>query len=109
MGDGRGVRGRYPCDCGDLRLPSRRSPTTCCANDTVHMTVKCGAWLVLLCQRVSEGEAGAAIRGMSTCSWSRATGWTARSGSVLWPVSYTHLRAHETDSYLVCRLLLEKK
>ena len=27
----------------------------------------------------------------------------------LCPVSYTHLRAHETDSYLVCRLLLEKK
>ena len=25
------------------------------------------------------------------------------------PVSYTHLRAHETDQYLVCRLLLEKK
>ena len=24
-------------------------------------------------------------------------------------VSYTHLRAHETDSYLVCRLLREKK
>ncbi len=24
-------------------------------------------------------------------------------------LSYTHLRAHETDSYLVCRLLLEKK
>ena len=30
-----------------------------------------------------------------------ANGYTA--------VSYTHLRAHETDSYLVCRLLLEKK
>src|SRR5665647_3908251 len=29
--------------------------------------------------------------------------------ALLWPVSYTHLRAHETDSYLVCRLLLEKK
>src|SRR5665647_470756 len=28
---------------------------------------------------------------------------------MLTPVSYTHLRAHETDSYLVCRLLLEKK
>src|SRR5680860_1607583 len=28
---------------------------------------------------------------------------------VPFPVSYTHLRAHETDSYLVCRLLLEKK
>ena len=31
-----------------------------------------------------------------------------RSGSLA-TVSYTHLRAHETDSYLVCRLLLEKK
>src|SRR5665647_2859798 len=30
-------------------------------------------------------------------------------GLRLEPVSYTHLRAHETDSYLVCRLLLEKK
>ena len=27
----------------------------------------------------------------------------------LWPVSYTHLRAHETVLDLVCRLLLEKK
>src|SRR5665647_3787528 len=30
-------------------------------------------------------------------------------GLAFGPVSYTHLRAHETDSYLVCRLLLEKK
>src|SRR5660398_266685 len=33
--------------------------------------------------------------------------------SLLWPslqpVSYTHLRAHETKANLVCRLLLEKK
>src|SRR5665647_3532389 len=29
-------------------------------------------------------------------------------GIAIIPVSYTHLRAHETDSYLVCRLLLEK-
>src|SRR5665647_2416555 len=28
----------------------------------------------------------------------------SRVRSVLIPVSYTHLRAHETDSYLVCRL-----
>src|SRR5665647_1812169 len=32
-----------------------------------------------------------------------------QQGAELGPVSYTHLRAHETDSYLVCRLLLEKK
>ena len=28
---------------------------------------------------------------------------------ILTPVSYTHLRAHETGRNLVCRLLLEKK
>src|SRR5665647_3310873 len=31
------------------------------------------------------------------------------AGGTFRTVSYTHLRAHETDSYLVCRLLLEKK
>ena len=36
-------------------------------------------------------------------------GYTVQSsGTAAGPVSYTHLRAHETDSYLVCRLLLEK-
>src|SRR5450756_3207461 len=30
-------------------------------------------------------------------------------GRLLTPVSYTHLRAHETRHDLVCRLLLEKK
>src|SRR5664279_4951366 len=30
------------------------------------------------------------------------------TGGTTKTVSYTHLRAHETDSYLVCRLLLEK-
>src|SRR5660398_301534 len=31
------------------------------------------------------------------------------SGRACNPVSYTHLRAHETKANLVCRLLLEKK
>src|SRR5665647_564552 len=31
--------------------------------------------------------------------------WAMAEGTVFFPVSYTHLRAHETDSYLVCRLL----
>ena len=43
-------------------------------------------------------------------SVSREESFTAGShGYSNVPVSYTHLRAHETDSYLVCRLLLEKK
>src|SRR5665809_164973 len=33
----------------------------------------------------------------------------ARVGRRTIPVSYTHLRAHETKANLVCRLLLEKK
>src|SRR5674536_382416 len=32
-----------------------------------------------------------------------------RPGQPPRPVSYTHLRAHETPEHLVCRLLLEKK
>src|SRR5674476_1614211 len=32
-----------------------------------------------------------------------------RSPNLSTPVSYTHLRAHETGRNLVCRLLLEKK
>src|SRR5665647_1260857 len=38
-----------------------------------------------------------------------STGGAVRLQNTPEPVSYTHLRAHETDSYLVCRLLLEKK
>src|SRR5664279_4061706 len=38
-----------------------------------------------------------------------APGCEAVHTHAITPVSYTHLRAHETDSYLVCRLLLEKK
>ena len=34
---------------------------------------------------------------------------TFYSNKEIFPVSYTHLRAHETSQDLVCRLLLEKK
>ena len=35
--------------------------------------------------------------------------WGFNVMRVFTPVSYTHLRAHETPEHLVCRLLLEKK
>src|SRR5680860_1877934 len=64
---------------------------------------------------VSDGAEGAIVDDMSDLHTTgpfdvRATYAdmdAARRG--LEAVSYTHLRAHETDSYLVCRLLLEKK
>src|SRR5660398_310738 len=37
------------------------------------------------------------------------TAFDLRDGVDRVPVSYTHLRAHETKANLVCRLLLEKK
>src|SRR5680860_1915955 len=52
-------------------------------------------WKVSLCAVL-----GPMPGSLANSSMSRCTGG---------PVSYTHLRAHETDSYLVCRLLLEKK
>src|SRR5664279_3063780 len=55
-------------------------------------------WCVMGCSRTSSGPL-----------WSRYCRPPTVVRDTRGPVSYTHLRAHETDSYLVCRLLLEKK
>ena len=53
--------------------------------------------------RVEESDGGKTMVVLATNAYRRADdGWR-----MILPVSYTHLRAHETDSYLVCRLLLE--
>eukprot|EP00658_Telonema_sp_P-2_P016210 TRINITY_DN16274_c0_g2_i1.p1 TRINITY_DN16274_c0_g2~~TRINITY_DN16274_c0_g2_i1.p1 ORF type:complete len:122 (+),score=18.00 TRINITY_DN16274_c0_g2_i1:3-368(+) len=44
---------------------------------------------------------------LSGCIGIRDVSGLGECGSL--PVSYTHLRAHETPEHLVCRLLLEKK
>ena len=49
------------------------------------------------------------IRQMKPISEVKSIGVTLPYLKGCYSVSYTHLRAHETDSYLVCRLLLEKK
>ena len=51
-----------------------------------------------------EGERGPARRNRASAAKS-----VCDACPVLRPVSYTHLRAHETVLDLVCRLLLEKK
>ena len=45
----------------------------------------------------------------ATIDWSTGSYFVRTSLDGLEPVSYTHLRAHETALDLVCRLLLEKK
>src|SRR5680860_537423 len=56
---------------------------------------------------VRHGRQGQAQQGVDI--YGRRQGQGPYIGAQCKPVSYTHLRAHETDSYLVCRLLLEKK
>ena len=46
---------------------------------------------------------------ISTAALYVACGIDPNICSIFIPVSYTHLRAHETCADLVCRLLLEKK
>ena len=41
--------------------------------------------------------------------FNQSQGFVGSERMTLDAVSYTHLRAHETGAYLVCRLLLEKK
>eukprot|EP00658_Telonema_sp_P-2_P025501 TRINITY_DN20273_c0_g1_i12.p1 TRINITY_DN20273_c0_g1~~TRINITY_DN20273_c0_g1_i12.p1 ORF type:complete len:142 (-),score=13.27 TRINITY_DN20273_c0_g1_i12:9-434(-) len=47
------------------------------------------------------------LRKCTKLVWSSITSST--TALTTGPVSYTHLRAHETPEHLVCRLLLEKK
>src|SRR5665811_2441695 len=42
-----------------------------------------------------------------TCRWTGSPSWFRQNVATIRPVSYTHLRAHETVLDLVCRLLLE--
>ena len=52
----------------------------------------------------------AQVSGTGAKPWAQKGTGRARQGSLRSPpVSYTHLRAHETRGNLVCRLLLEKK
>src|SRR5674476_119284 len=48
-------------------------------------------------------------RGLLDKQWTCIDGNEAAARVAYAPVSYTHLRAHETGRNLVCRLLLEKK
>src|SRR5678815_5960607 len=66
------------------------------------------------CCPQTEGAAGRTKRqrrggrGERSCHGRTAGGAVVASSGQYGPVSYTHLRAHETPEHLVCRLLLEK-
>ena len=88
-------RGDGPAYPGTCRRPAGAMPCCCRAagtwspGGTVRPTLPAGTW----------------SRNGTRRSCSCWSGSQRRAG----PVSYTHLRAHETPRHLLCRLLLEKK
>src|SRR5674476_455363 len=71
-------------------------------------TVADGHPVVTAVARVAPSELCAVGSGRLRCGRAVTSSAAHRHG-VDAPVSYTHLRAHETGRNLVCRLLLEKK
>ena len=59
--------------------------------------------------QIMKASGSSRVKGNLSASVVADTNIIRMSASGTNAVSYTHLRAHETDSYLVCRLLLEKK
>src|SRR5678816_3022966 len=79
--------GNWECKCGRLTgLEHLRKKCEGCGTTLVADPYGEGAVICPSCGRANEAR-----------------------GDVCDPVSYTHLRAHETPEHLVCRLLLEKK
>src|SRR5680860_371624 len=73
----------------------------------VPVQIVCGAPNVAKGQKVPVATIG------TTLYTPEGEAWQIKKGKIRGEeshgmISYTHLRAHETDSYLVCRLLLEK-
>ena len=76
------------------------------------MVVSAGGVESLAAAGAAAGTAGAASVAIINHTVNKliARNWeTIPSSASVTPVSYTHLRAHETVLDLVCRLLLEKK
>src|SRR5665647_3169857 len=55
-------------------------------------------------RRVARFIGLAALAALTLAAPARAAEYPSRPVTLVVAVSYTHLRAHETDSYLVCRL-----
>src|SRR5664279_104711 len=72
----------------------------------LHLTVLLQQLIALLHARSRAGRDPAAARAVDHLRVATLRR-RHRQDHRLDAVSYTHLRAHETDSYLVCRLLLE--
>src|SRR5678815_5876767 len=88
-----------------------RSRVSSCPH-TVFTQIKCIRDAMSAMFQRGASYSAKALSEIMECFDSRPTGRYGRSsddtfGTTIDPVSYTHLRAHETPEHLVCRLLLE--
>src|SRR5680860_1784409 len=92
-----------------IRRPPRSTQSRSSAASDVYKRQAGGP--LLFPHATLPGPSGHPLRKCCRCDSRRSdsAAWLALGRDGQEPVSYTHLRAHETDSYLVCRLLLEKK
>src|SRR5665647_1122389 len=101
-----------PHYCGGHAVASYQLSThvhlteTCCRTDQYLKTSAktSPAYSIAILLRARPGRLSPAIRGSMRCAFTASRIGCGIGTCVA--VSYTHLRAHETDSYLVCRLLL---
>src|SRR5664279_6230926 len=97
-------------DGGSASEPDSVDPLLCCEEAPMARVVILGAGIsghtaaLHLKRRLKRSHEVIVVSPNANWNWIPSNIWVG-----VGPVSYTHLRAHETDSYLVCRLLLEKK
>src|SRR5450756_2950960 len=91
-----------------MRLPMRtilEGEVRCGQRRNLHPLV-----LPLSCRtRFTSSSVETRARTVGTSKGDTCDSWGVMAKFLPSPVSYTHLRAHETRHDLVCRLLLEKK
>src|SRR5678816_4147753 len=91
---------------------SRSHRTILSLDGSVSMTVRSLSPSSLVKRLCSGDEPGSSVGGVQSGPVPVSAGRAPMNDALRpsrTPVSYTHLRAHETPEQLVCRLLLEKK
>src|SRR5665648_1129588 len=92
--------------CGSRFHPAADCPERHPVYGVVARWVCTGCGRPLMLAPSEEPCCGQGAMRRPACADETGSQWVNRVGQV--PVSYTHLRAHETRHDLVCRLLLEK-
>src|SRR5665648_1206332 len=97
-------------DAAAAQTPEVTSQAVAASLTTLEKSVTASGTLAPTVQEDVSFEASGTVMSVDVVAGQTVTaGQTLATIDTLRPVSYTHLRAHETRHDLVCRLLLDKK